>query len=135
MYGLKEAGCVAFEQLKENLAPAGYQPVQCTPGLWRHKSKRTTFTLAVDDFGIKHFSLPDLEHLLTALRQKYTISVDKSGSQYCGFTIKWNYPEQYVDISMPGYIGKALHKFRHPAPRKPQYAPHTWTKPVYGAKE
>ena len=48
-YGLKEAGCVASEKLKANLAPAGYQPVQCTPGLWRHKSKRTTFTLAIDD--------------------------------------------------------------------------------------
>ena len=134
MYGLKEAGCVAFNKLKANLAPAGYSPVPCTPGLWRHKTKRTTFTLAVDDFGIKYFNDADLEHLLDALRSSYTISVDRTGSQYCGLAINWNYEEKYVDISMPGYIHKALHKFQHPTPKKPQYAPHKWTQPTYGAK-
>ena len=109
MYSLKEASCVTFENLKANLAPSGYHPVSCTPRLWCHQSKRTTFKLAVDDFGIKYFNMPDLEHVLDALRQSYTISVDKSGSQYCGLAIKWNYDENYVDISMPGYIQKALH--------------------------
>ena len=35
---------------------------------------------------------------------------------------------------MPGSIPKALHKFQHPPPKKPQYAPHTWIPPVYGQK-
>ena len=35
---------------------------------------------------------------------------------------------------MPGYISKALHKFQHPAPKKPQYAPHAWITPTYGQK-
>jgi hypothetical protein len=56
MYGLKEAAVLAFDQLKAHLAPHGYAPVRHTPGLWKHNQRRTTFTLAVDDFGIKFFS-------------------------------------------------------------------------------
>ena len=57
-------------------------------------------------------------------KKDYKKSVDKSGSQYCGFIVKWNYAKKYVDISMPGYVDKALHKFQHPSLKKPQYAPH-----------
>ena len=35
---------------------------------------------------------------------------------------------------MPGYIVEALHKFQHPDPKKPQYAPHAWLHPTYGQK-
>jgi hypothetical protein len=35
---------------------------------------------------------------------------------------------------MPGYIKAALHKFQHPAPARPEHAPHTWNPPIYGAK-
>ena len=35
---------------------------------------------------------------------------------------------------MPGYVLDALKKFLHVPPRKPQYAPHKWTTPVYGQK-
>jgi hypothetical protein len=58
MYGLKEAAILAYDQLKAHLAPFGYAPVTHTPGLWRHATKPTTFTLAVDDFGVKYFSTP-----------------------------------------------------------------------------
>ena len=73
MYGLKEAGCVAFQNLVKNLAPFGYEPMPITPGLWRHKTRRTTFTLVVDDFGIKHFNQDDLDHLLNVLRSNYNM--------------------------------------------------------------
>ena len=36
MYGLKEAGVLAFEQLARHLAPHGYEPAPYTPGLFRH---------------------------------------------------------------------------------------------------
>jgi hypothetical protein len=32
---------------------------------------------------------------------------------------------------MSGYIKDALHKFQHPMPKRPQYAPHNWTVPAY----
>ena len=35
---------------------------------------------------------------------------------------------------MPGYVHKALKKFQHPVPYRPQYAPHQWTHPVFSAK-
>jgi hypothetical protein len=35
---------------------------------------------------------------------------------------------------MPGYIKDALHKFQHPMPKRPQYAPHNWTVPAYGQR-
>jgi hypothetical protein len=67
MYGLKEAAILAFEQLRDHLAPFGYHPVRHTPGLWKHDTRPTTFTLAVDDFGIKYFSQADADHLFTAI--------------------------------------------------------------------
>ena len=53
MYGLKEAAILAYEQLRANLAQFGYIPMKHAPGLWRHKSRPKTFTVAVDNFGIK----------------------------------------------------------------------------------
>ena len=88
--------------------------------------------MAVDDFGIKHFSPADLEHLLSSLKKYFTIKVDRTGNNYRGLKIDWNYAQQHVDISMPRYIDKALHKFQRPTPKKPQYALHTWTPPIYG---
>ena len=35
---------------------------------------------------------------------------------------------------MPKYLQTALLKFRHPAPKRPQHAPHSWAKPTYGAQ-
>ena len=76
MYGLKEAAILAYDQLQEHLAPHGYAPVRFTPGLWKHNTRRTTFTLAVDDFGIKYFSKPDADHLFAALETKYQLTKD-----------------------------------------------------------
>ena len=46
-----------------------------------------------------------------------------------------HYEKGTVDISMPGYVKKALQRFDHDPPTKPQDAPHLWTKPNYGAKQ
>ncbi len=39
-----------------------------------------------------------------------------------------------ADLSMPGCIHNALHKYQHPTPTRPQHSPHDWTQPKYGAK-
>jgi hypothetical protein len=37
---------------------------------------------------------------------------------------------------MPGYIPSALHKYQHPAPKRPQHAPqHHWNQPNYSATQ
>ena len=33
---------------------------------------------------------------------------------------------------MPGYVKKALKKFNHKPPKRPEHAPHDWTDPIYG---
>jgi hypothetical protein len=134
MYGLKEAAILAYDQLKAHLAPYGYYPVSHTPGLWRHTTRRTTFTLAVDDFGIKYFSKEDADHLFAALATRYGLTIDWTGSNYLGFKIDWNYEAGHVDISMPSYVPKALHNLGHKPPTRPQHAHHQWTAPVYGQK-
>jgi hypothetical protein len=92
------------------------------------------FTLIVDDFGVKYVGREHAMHLLNALRDLHTITEDWGGSLYSGLTIKWNYAEKYVDISMPHYIPSMLHRFQHPTTNKHQGAPHAWTTRNYGAK-
>lgn len=64
MHGLKQAGKIAHSGLKKHLQPHGYDPTPCTPGLWKHNKSRLTFTLIVDDFGIKCTSIEQVEHLI-----------------------------------------------------------------------
>ena len=87
MYGLKEAGILAFKQLARHLSPLGYEPAPYTPGLWRHTTRPMTFALCVDDFGIKYFSKADALHLVAALKQHYEITTNWTGSLYCGLTL------------------------------------------------
>jgi hypothetical protein len=133
MYGLKQAGILANQRLTTHLAQYGYHPTPRTPGLWRHKTSNLTFSLVVDDFGVKYTNKADAEHLVQTLAALYTVSTDWTGTLYCGLTIDWNYADRHVDISMPGYVEAALHKFQHPPPIEPEYAPHAWNKPTYGA--
>ena len=132
MYSLKQAAKIAYDLLKKRLALHGYYPSPDNINIWRHATRPTKFCLCVDDFGIKYFNLEDVTYLLTALKQYYKITEDWKGNNYLGLNLDWNYQQGYVDISMPGYIAKVLHKFRHMKPSKDQYAPHKWTEPVYG---
>jgi hypothetical protein len=88
----------------------------------------------VDDFGVKYVGKEHAQHLIDALETNYTVSKDWLGGLYCGITLKWDYSNKHVDLSMPGYIHDALHKFQHPMPKRPQYAPHNWTVPAYGQR-
>ena len=61
-----------------------------TPGLWRHESRPTTFTLTVDDFGIKYFKKSNADHVSQALGQKYSLTIDWTVTSYLGLTIDWH---------------------------------------------
>ena len=134
MYGLPQAGRIANDQLVAFLAPHGYHPVAITPGLWKHDTRDIFFTLVVDDFGVKYTNRDDADHLMNTLKLHYKVSEDWDGLRYCGLTIAWDYDNKTCDISMPGYIERALQRFCHDKPSRPQHAPHTWEKPQYGAK-
>ena len=62
MYGLKHACIIADQELLKYMAPFGYHPVKHTPGLWVHNSKKTLFSLAVDDFCVQYCSTEDADH-------------------------------------------------------------------------
>jgi hypothetical protein len=107
MYGLPQSGILANNLLKKRLEPHGYYECTHTPGLWRHKTQEITFTLVVDDFGIKQTSKADSDHLIATLRQYYGLKVDRTGSLYCGVTMKWDYGQRIVDLSMYGQRWKS----------------------------
>ena len=101
--------------------------------MWKHNTKPIWFSLVVDDFGVKYINKENADRLIQALQKLYTISIDWNGSLFYGITIDWDYTANTCDISMPKYLQTALLKSQHPAPKRPQHAPHSWTKPTYGA--
>jgi len=75
-----------------------------------------------------------VEAFLDIMRRQYEIKVDWKARQYLGLTLEWDYAARTCDISMPGYIERALQRFLHPKPTRPQDSPHTFKRPEYGAK-
>jgi hypothetical protein len=134
MYRLPQAGILTNELLQRNLAKDGYRPTQHTHGLWKHDTGPVSFSLLVDDFGVKYVGREHAEHLMACIKKNYNISSDWKGSAYCGLTLEWDYNSRTVDLSMSGYIKAALHRYQNAAPARPVHAPHTWNPPVYGAK-
>jgi hypothetical protein len=88
----------------------------------------------VDDFVVKYVRREHAEHLMTCIKKKYNMSSDWNGTVYCGLTLDWDYTNRTDDLSMPGYIKAALHKYQLPAPARPEHAPHTWNPTIYGPK-
>ncbi|KAL7526479.1 hypothetical protein ACHAWF_001790 [Thalassiosira exigua] len=110
MYGLPQSGIWANKFLKESLAKGGYFELPHTPGLWKHESRPISFSLVIDNFGIKYTRKEDVGHLLAAIGKNYPMSADWKGELYCGIMRGWNYDRGYVDISMPKYVQKQLAK-------------------------
>ena len=134
MYGLPQAGILANKLLAKRLAPFQYFPCPHTPGLWKHKTRPVMFSLVVDDFGVQYTGKENALHLVHALQTDYEVALDWKGQLYCGITLAWDYAARTVNLSMPGYIEKVLHKFQHPPPKQPQHAPSKWARPQYGVK-
>jgi hypothetical protein len=68
MYGLPQSGLLSNQLLRKRLAPHGYYECTHTPGLWKHESRPISFTLVVDDFGVKYINKEDAQHLNAVLR-------------------------------------------------------------------
>jgi hypothetical protein len=104
------------------------------PGLWTHKWRPITFSLIVDDFGVKYIREEHAQHLLQMVKKYYTCSFKKEGERYCGLTIKWDYISKKVHLPIPTYVEKALKCFQHPPPIVLQDQLHQHVKKAYGAK-
>ena len=87
MYGLRQAARLAHDDLKIHLAQYGYYPDPIATNIWKHNTRQTKFCLCVDDFGVQYFTQDDKDHLINALTEKYDITVDNSGSNFCGLKL------------------------------------------------
>jgi hypothetical protein len=113
MYGLPQAGILAYNQLVAHLATHGYTTCAHTHHLWSHATCDITFCLVIRDFGIKYTNRCDTEHLLAALGELYVVATDWTGSLYLAMHMSWDYIHHTMDISMPGYVTKILDLLEH----------------------
>lgn len=134
MYGLPQAGRLAYIQLIKHLKLHGYERAGYTPGLFKHKTRDTIFSLVVDDFGVKYTSQDDANHLIAALKERFTITTDFDGKIFLGLHLDWDYKKRKVRITMPNYVKKALIRFQHKFPSHPQHSPHPCAKINFGEK-
>ena len=81
MYGLPQAGILAQQLLEQHLNMHGYSQSKAVPGLWTHTTRPISFTLVVDDFGVKYVGREHVIHLIDILKQNYEISEDWSGTK------------------------------------------------------
>jgi hypothetical protein len=86
-YGLPQAGILANELLQRNLAQDGYRPTTHTHGLRTHDTRPISFSLVVDDFGVKYIGREHAEHLMTCIKKNYSIFSGWNGTAYCGLTL------------------------------------------------
>ena len=113
MYGLNQAAVLTFDNLVHNLRQFGYSPVPSTTGIWKCKTRKTTFCLYVDNFDVKYFYKNYAEHLISLVQANYEYIVNWAGKTFCGLIMNWQYNKGYVDISMPKYIPQILERFKH----------------------
>ena len=53
------------------------------------------------------------------------MKMDWEGTSFECIALKWNYEgEQWVELSLQGYIDTILARFHHPQPKRPQDSPH-----------
>ena len=134
-YGLKQAGKIAHDDLVSHLEQHGYIKAKWTEGLFFHRSRDISFTLVVDDFGIKYTDPKDLQHLATIMRIKYPFKIDEQAKQYIGITLNWDYEQRELRCSMPGYVQQALKEFEHLPPKQhftspSRMPPRTYNQPI-----
>ena len=133
-YGLKESGKLAGDDIRAHLAEYGYHESKYTAGLFKHESRPISFTLVVDDFGVKYKKLSDFEHLRDCLSLRYKMKVDMDAKQYVGIDLEWDYNKRTLLCSMNEYVDTALKEFEHAIPKQHYCAPSKSTRPDYGAK-
>ena len=129
MYGIKQADILAYNQIISHMEPHKYHPVPFTTVLWTHK---IIFILLMYGWlWSKIFFQRWCKSPPKFPKKNYAISTDWDGRNYLVLTIDWNSSEEYVEISMPDYVRKALDLLQHTNPKRPQYAPHLWSVPYY----
>jgi hypothetical protein len=87
MCGLLQAGILANKLLRKCLGPHGYFECKQTPGLWKQATHPISFTLVVDNLGVKHTHQEDIKHLIKCMKEKYELTKDWDGNLYCSICL------------------------------------------------
>ena len=90
-FGLKQSGKIAHNDLVQHLKKHEYHQAKNTDGSFVHEIRDISFTLVVDNFGIKFTNKQDVNHLISLMQGKYKFKVDFDAEQYIGIHLNWNY--------------------------------------------
>ena len=88
MYILPQAGILVTRKIRHYLSIFGYIQVKHTYSLFRHKTHKLSFTLVIDDFGVKCSVHADLDHLNNSIQNKI-----HNNKRYHYQTLLWPRPE------------------------------------------
>ncbi len=113
MYGLLQAGLHANELLEQGLNEHRYSQSKLVPGLWKHVTRPISFTLVVDNFGVKYVGKEHVDHLMTVLQEQYQVKADWTGTRYIRIHMAWDYKKGQVHLYMPGHVQRGLNLFQH----------------------
>ena len=134
MYGHPAAGRIAQTAFKALVKAHGYHEHPDVPCLFTHSTRPTSFTLIVDDLGIKIFSENDLQHLIDTIKVKWDVKVDRTGAKYNGVRLTWDYKNNTLITDIPNYVAESLARLNLPD-IKLRSTPAPYVPPPYGREE
>lgn len=108
MYSLLQVEIIANKLFLKRLYPHRYFEMPHTPGLWHHQWWSITFTLVVDNIGVKYVGHKNTEYLMAEIKENYTLFKDWTGSIYCCISLQWYCNEHTAEINISKYIVKQL---------------------------
>ena len=131
MYGHPVSGRVANTDLVDHLAQHGYIQEPNIPSLFINSKNNVSFSLVVDDFGIKYNDNAGIKDLIRVLKLKYDIQIDMTGKKYIGLRLEWDYEANTLTIDMPTTVPDAIARFLPMGPRKKAKSPGIYIPPNY----
>ena len=117
--------------LAKTLNNEGYYQAKHTPGLWTQETWQISFTLVVNDLGVKYVNKEDVHHLENILEAVYPCKSDWTGNRYVWVHLKWDYKKRTLRTSMPGYVKKSITAIRIQAKK---WKKTTFTITIHGTK-
>ena len=135
IYGLPQAAILSRKALISLLRTNGYNECDNTIGLFMHKTRPIAFTLVVDDLGVKYTHKADVQHLINALTEKYSIATDWKGKKYLGYNIEHDLSTGTISLQMPNFIPNFFNwACTNGQPPSPVGSPMKYVQQTYGEK-
>ena len=132
LFGMPDAGALAKLFLDRTcLNPHGYWEDPLINGVYRHRTNGTEFLLVTDDFNVLCNDQATKDHLLTALRTKFEVTIDHQGTKWLGCEVSRS--PAGISITIPGAAKKITDRFAH-RNLVPCDSPMIYTPPDYKSK-